>query len=198
MSELSDLLLKDFEAFDERLTSAANQAFKFQGLDERYLIISAASFIEAILAEAASRLFDLHVSPNFFDLGVLAVNGKTLGVKKNGEVEFRDLRLDNKTKFKAIARAYSIFDVTYAADFNSEGWEHVLHTTETRNRLLHPKKPEDLELIVDDLVRANKAVTWIYARKIEWMKIKINVLDQAVQNRNALVRLFYSSDEDPL
>jgi hypothetical protein len=62
-----------------------------------------------------------------------------------------------------VVRVLQKFQSEYTMDFNNDGWKYLLHAIGVRNRLAHPKRPQDLEVSQLDAVASEAAFLWFTA-----------------------------------
>ena len=83
-------------------------------------------------------------------------------VNEKGDIVIRgDRFLPWERNFKYVAKVTArAFGSSYQLPLDESGWEALRETFRIRNRLVHPKKREDLTVTDDELRIANDAHTW--------------------------------------
>ncbi|WP_176054525.1 hypothetical protein [Paraburkholderia caribensis] len=59
------------------------------------------------------------------------------------------------------------FSPSYKVDFNHVGWSNLRKAVDVRNRLVHPKRLEDMMVSDDEVKRAVSAFDWLLALVLE-------------------------------
>ena len=90
-------------------------------------------------------------------------------VKNNGDVDVTKSFLDFKRNFKfAFKSAVKIFDAPISLDFsNDPGWSSLNKAIEIRNRLMHPKPSESMNVSDQDIDFVRKAYCWVISKEAE-------------------------------
>ena len=89
---------------------------------------------------------------------------ETYSLNKKGEVEDRANFQRFLPRLLHTTHCYMrLFDEEFNANTGVFGWECMQSLIETRNRLMHPKDAEDLNVTDKDFERAKKAFEWFNA-----------------------------------
>jgi len=82
-------------------------------------------------------------------------------LNSDGVVKQERLRLPTKVNIKyTLKRAGEIFLATIPVDFGDSGWRTLQAAIVVRDRMMHPKKPEDLEVSNTEIMVCIDALMW--------------------------------------
>lgn len=106
-------------------------------------------------------------------------SGPVLGGKDNerGKVSIVPKFLSLPSSIRLLVRTVQRYRPDYEVDFADAGWAGLKQAIQVRNRLVHPKTMEDLEVSDDDLQRASAGFHWILALEIEVMEEPVDFKD---------------------
>jgi hypothetical protein len=156
----------DCKAILERIEETPEQ------LDYRAYVRSLFALIESMLysqkqlarhvdsaLKAASPYFAEHLGLNPLEL--LATEEKGVQVTEKGEVKetvaFMKFKQNFKFSFIAMAKCCGS---DFKPEYTSTGWSSLVTALEVRDRLMHPKKVEDLEVTPVEFKIAQRASSW--------------------------------------
>lgn len=121
------------------------------------------AFIEGVTHRMKLLAFEEKDKPNVnFSAAELAfLLEEDFDLTDKGEVISMSARIsltkNIRFAFKAIARAYSI---NYDLKVDDHGWDALRKAAKVRDKLMHPKTPEDLIISIDDIDLIIKGSTW--------------------------------------
>ena len=96
-----------------------------------------------------------------------------MGLNDKGEVKVigkSKIPLLNNLLF-AFRMYGKIFDIEFRLDKSGIGWQSLRESIKVRDRLMHPKKAEDLSISIPELDKAIKAYTWVRKNNEEVHKL---------------------------
>lgn len=94
----------------------------------------------------------------------------------------RFIPIERNLRF-AFPRYARLFGATTSLDTGGQGWEKLSQTIKVRNRITHPKSPEDLDLTPDEIMTAMHAITW-YS---ETMTSVLHEIEELMRTATAIV-----------
>jgi hypothetical protein len=147
-------------------------------------------FDDVLLAAAeVERVGDGFVRRSYVRTVFVAIEGSTHGMKRvvlhvwnqrQSKLDVDDLECLTETKFdeqgssrkrflcfrdnvKFVFKAFAkIHGFACAADFNCKGWSALLDAAEIRDRLMHPKSSQDLNVSDEDMAKIREAADWYF------------------------------------
>ena len=91
-------------------------------------------------------------------------------LSQNGEIELRPARLrflpNLRFAFRVAAKA---MEVDFSLDVSGSGWDAVRDGVRVRDRLMHPKRVDDLMVTDDEIRMCLWAFIWIQSEIIRWL-----------------------------
>lgn len=91
----------------------------------------------------------------------MALREQTYFVSERGKVTAQTRYISFTAMFKLISRVSEEVCVNLKVNFADEGWQSLLKSLETRNKLMHPKSFSDLSVAEKDVTEARNALNWI-------------------------------------
>lgn len=95
---------------------------------------------------------------------------ETYSVDDRGNVNTFPRFLPLTTAIRLVVNVVRRYRPDYSLDFNHVGWANLKAAVDIRNRLVHPKTVEDLNVSDDELKKAMSAFAWILALVIEVLR----------------------------
>jgi hypothetical protein len=92
---------------------------------------------------------------------------QTYSVDDRGNVNVSPRFLPLATAVRLVVNVVKRSRPNYQLDFNHVGWANLKAAVEVRNRLVHPKTLEDLNVSDAEIGKAMSAFTWVLALVIE-------------------------------
>ena len=86
---------------------------------------------------------------------------KSYAVSDKGVVQERQNFIPLRTGIRFIGKQLKKIDTDFEIDFTSEGWQNLDRLKAVRDRLVHPKKVDDLNVDLDDVEAAPVAYWWM-------------------------------------
>jgi hypothetical protein len=136
-----------------------------------------------IMKQLARRSRDEYV-PSLTDVEKALLEDKSYRLHNSGEVREEKARitLEQNLRFlgKILARTKGCSG--FAIDLGSEGARSFFKGVEVRDRLTHPKRPEEMEVTTDEVVATLKGVQWFNDIFMTFNRMRTEAIDD---DRNA-------------
>lgn len=100
----------------------------------------------------------------------MALREQTYFVSERGKVSTQTRFISFTAMFKLISRIAEEIATSLHVDFSERGWQGILHSLDTRNRLMHPKSFSDLAVSLDDVQQADLAFRWMLQTSLRMME----------------------------
>lgn len=135
----------------------------------RRYVRNAVAFVEGVTAAMGRvALADVEAGiPNFSQGEIAILRGLRYELDDEGEPRavpnYQKLTRLVRFSFAILARTYGL---RFSLDVQGDGWRCLRSTVRVRNRLLHPRVTEDLNVSTQELREASRAVTWFREQSI--------------------------------
>lgn len=176
LGELILILGKDFERLQRRMETSAKRG-NFTETDESYarsLIRALFALVEgtcnAIKVDALGKLLDSgSVQPEVVNVTM----EQRFDLDDKGRIVQRSLTYtwDKNVRF-AFAQHALAYRCKNWLDPSQEWWSALVAVSKVRDRLMHPKRPEDLDLVPSDVVCCIRAKSGFFTTVLMQMKSK--------------------------
>ncbi len=123
-----------------------------------------------------------------------AMQEESYAVSQVGKVETVQRFIPLQTSLRLTIEIIRRLRPTYSVDFGSRGWSNLQSAIKTRNRLVHPKVLEDLEVSNSDLEKAMSAFYWMLARNIEVLRESVASLKDRADKVKRVTALIEPKD----
>ena len=111
---------------------------------------------------AAIKNVILHYSEQLNDAERAVLRDVTFDLNEKGVPYERPLRPPILSSLKFAFRIFaSVHKLSIVPDYRSSGWQAMKNVIELRNRLTHPKTPNDLKVTDTDLKSVDEAEIWL-------------------------------------
>jgi hypothetical protein len=117
--------------------------------------------LKASILEHASRHVELNPHEH------AAMMEQTYSIDDRGNVSASPRFLPLTSTIRLVVRQIQKYRPGYTVDFGHPGWEGLKISVGVRNRLIHPKKIEDLSVTKDEIDQCMSAFGWMLALNIE-------------------------------
>lgn len=95
---------------------------------------------------------------------------ESYSVDERGNVNVIGRFLPLTTAIRLVVNVVKRYRPTYELDFNHVGWSNLKSAVDVRNRLVHPKVLEDLNVTDDEIQKTMSAFCWTLALAIEVLR----------------------------
>ena len=142
--------------------------------------------------EGVSWVFREHVRTALEDFEALtpledaALREESYTVSSTGVIRTQLRYLPLSTSLRLAVRSLQKIAPEYTPDFTEAGWTLLLAAVETRNRLMHPKVSDDLDVTPRDVRTALMGFFWFLAQVIDGM----DAANRALASFSAAAREF--------
>jgi len=104
-------------------------------------------------------------------------------VKSNGTIVTSTGYLDFKTNIKFLISEYcKIFTISHSFDLSTDvGWTSLMNSVDIRNRIMHPKTTENVEITDKEILIVRDGMQWLlnfYGSLISSMSEKLPIIQQ--------------------
>lgn len=148
---MSNILQDDIEALLDAQDDSHNS--------RRNFIRAAAALIEGYA----------HCFREMCEVGVATGAGRL--TPKEVQVIQAERSFDSTERIKLTLRAaYKSFQLPSGPDFGDEGWRHAQSLIDKRDRLMHPKSAEDLEVSDDLWANIHEGTKWLFKQCFGFME----------------------------
>src|SRR5262249_28488275 len=149
MTELTDdsfthILVHDVIAAETRMRENDNQTHR------RELVRSVFAAIEGLHWQLKRDVLE-HAAGDLSPHEYAAMVEETYSVDDRGNVNIASRFLPLTTAIRLVVNVVKRYRPTYQLDFNHVGWANLKAAVEVRNRLVHPKTLEDLNVSEDEI-----------------------------------------------
>jgi hypothetical protein len=157
------VLVGDVKAAEKRRRDTDNQTHR------RELVRAVFAAIEGlhwqlkndVLRQGSSELSHLEYA---------AMLEESYSVDERGNVNAFPRYLPLTTAIRLVVNVVRRYRPAYQVDFNHAGWANLKTAVEVRNRLVHPKQLEDLNVSADEVRKTLSGFQWILALVIEILR----------------------------
>jgi hypothetical protein len=158
--ELSDALLSDVQTASRQLASAPIAYHRRQYVRSVFSLLDGMAYALKQAAHEGAAGFGV-----VFSLGEVAmIREETYDLDERGQAKSRPAyprwAANMRFALDIVARAAN---VPNRADFGGAGWEALLRAVKLRNRLMHPKRPDDLAVSNEELRDVQAGLEWFRA-----------------------------------
>ena len=113
-----------------------------------------------------------------------AMMEESYSVDERGNVNTYPRFLPLTTAIRLVVNAVKRYLPTYSVDFNHVGWTNLKAAVEVRNRLVHPKQLEDLDVTTEDVAKTMSGFGWLLALVIEVLReTQVSLILERYQRR---------------
>jgi hypothetical protein len=95
---------------------------------------------------------------------------ETYLVDEQGRVSVVPRFLPLATAIRLVVRIVQRYRTDYKGAFDHVGWSHLKAAIEVRNRIVHPKRLEDLTVSEEEMQKSMSGFCWILALQIEVLR----------------------------
>lgn len=178
------VLIGDVTAVQERLHQSDTQSHR------RDLIRTVSSALEGLLWQLRQNVLryataSTRLSPHEF----AALNEETYLVDDRGQVRTQARYLPLPSAIRLVVAIVQKYKEQYSVDFQHSGWNNLVATVRTRNRLVHPKKLSDLKVSEKEISQAMSGFCWFLALAIE-------IGDESKQHIDTLLSMSIAAGEE--
>ena len=194
---LIDVLARDVDACEAEVMRSGS------GLAKRNFVRALFAWIEAIsylmrrhvLSELRKKPLDEDLIPK-----LLAASEKTYHVDGNGDVVEATLATRTSNNLLFSLKAFGeVVDLPMTVDKGCRNWQTYSRALKIRDRVTHPKRPEDLELTSSEIevVREAKGMIGAYLRIFGSPELisHITAKRQEAKDKNIDIRLVFTEED---
>lgn len=171
-------LVEDVEAADQRRELSDTPGHRRDAVRTMFAAIEGVAWICREYVRTTAKALD--VLDPILEMALLE---QTYFVSDRGKVKTQTRYIAFTAMFKLVSKICEEISSSFFVDFTAYGWNCVLESIEIRNKLMHPKSFEDLNVSVDDLTKANIAFRWMVQNCAQMMEAVRTEID--FFNRNA-------------
>jgi hypothetical protein len=167
--EIKEILSTDVTVCASMLKTEDNQFWR------RMLVRSVFALIEGTVYRMKQLAFEVSLDERVplsrAEIALLVEEGYDLNDKGEPIVKSNHLNITKGIRFafKASARAYGI---SYALKVDDSGWDSFKKALKVRDRLMHPKSTSDVNVVDDDVLCLERAVSW-FAESVNEIQSKM-------------------------
>ncbi|WP_152038139.1 hypothetical protein [Paraburkholderia hospita] len=92
---------------------------------------------------------------------------ETYSVDERGSVRVQSRFLSLPVAIRLVVNIVQRYSASYKVDFNHAGWSNLRAAAEVRNRLVHPKNLDDLQVSDLEIRQTASGFNWLVALVIE-------------------------------
>jgi hypothetical protein len=162
--------LRKLKGMMDVLTDDVNEFMEMAIVPNKIIPFSATrAYVRAVFAlvEGVSFAFrqlaaSLPETEHCLSHGELAVlNDESYGVKDNGEVSTttRFLKVHSGTRF-TFGICKRLYEIQTEIDYGGKGWDSFMKAIKIRDRLMHPKSVESLDVTEDEIGIVSDGLEW--------------------------------------
>lgn len=94
-------------------------------------------------------------------------------IKNTGEPVLTSRKLKTKENIKGLFHITTHLDQSFGIDYNSKGWNQIIHFYELRDNLMHPKSLDSLSITKNQVLKCDEGRAWLFSKFAEVAKIII-------------------------
>lgn len=137
----------------------------------RELVRAAFSAIEGLLWQLKERIArDGNIFAKLTPHERAALAEETYSVDDRGIVRAQPRFLQTVVAIRLVVSVVQKYRPQYKLDFTHSGWECLRDAIAVRNRIMHPRRLEDLAVSDADISACNRGFSWFLAFVIEVMQ----------------------------
>lgn len=155
IKDLSRLLLSDIEAAQLSYTEQGNQPSARNLIRAQFSAIDGfAWLLRDYVADIARQMDQLQSDE------AMALSELSYSVTSSGKITHQKKFVPTLSAIRLSARIAKRINSELDIDFGDSGWEKLKAATEVRNRITHPKSPDDMRVTRDELSDCDTAFHW--------------------------------------
>lgn len=148
-------------ASEDVFTLLKRQIESENATDRRGFVRSVFAFVESILFALKQEI--LRGGQKFTRQEFAMLQEEAYELTENGEARIKTAKITVKSNLKFTFKAWSKATGTKCMlDLSDEGWRNFQAAIRVRDRLMHPKRPKDLDVSDDEVKCAISAYFWFY------------------------------------
>lgn len=128
-----------------------------------------------------------HPKANLSHFERAAMVEESYSVTERGDVISVPRFLPLTTAIRLVVNIVQRYRPMYKIDFNHVGWANLKVTVDVRNRLVHPKRLEDLVVSDTEIQKTNSAFAWVLALVIEILRETVDSFNELTKGVKAEV-----------
>ena len=117
-----------------------------------------------------------------------ALAEEACSVSDRGDVNVFPRYIPLTTAIRLVIKIVQRFKPNYEVDFNHVGWTHLKSSIEVRNRIVHPKTIEDLNVSDREIRETLSAFYWLLALILEVFQLSLDTLNTLKHDLQAAQR----------
>jgi hypothetical protein len=162
---LTHQVIADFTAIRKRLESENTPTTR------RELVRATFSAVEGLLWQLKERIAnDASIFARLTPHELAALAEESYSVDQRGMVKAQPRFLQTAVAVRLVVSVVQKYRPEYSLDFTHAGWQCLKDAIEVRNRIMHPRALEDLEVSDEDIAACQQGFGWFLAFVIEVMR----------------------------
>lgn len=133
--------------------------------ERRAMIRAIFAAVEGLLARLRQHI-ELGATSDLTPAELLALREKTYRMTDSGENRIVPAYQTLKQQVRSTAAIVNRLHPEYLIDFSESEWGKLMGSLIVRDRLMHPKTREDMDVTFDELMAAADGFDWFYGRVI--------------------------------
>lgn len=186
-------LLGDIVAAFDWLDADGSQTSK------RYLIRTMFAGIEGSLWSFKEHIRSIALEiERLTPLQDFALSGRDYFITDAGHIRERTRFITMLTLVKTMTRLAEEFCPGFKADYDHQGWTNLKLAIIIRNKITHPKHPQDLEISDDDILICRSALFWVLELGTQLMEAANIAFAKDVHELKSILQDIKDGDERTL
>ena len=128
------------------------------------------------------------------EIAVLADKSFRLGT--DGKIHSQQNHLPTLATIRLISRIAERISGQASIDFSLAGWEQLRLAIQVRNRITHPKKPDDLQISASDLATVLDSTFWLLDQAANLLEAEKNIHQTFLEDFDEALQLLKKNDPE--